>query len=51
MRRFMSLDDKNARLKKIVAGLTLDREIPHDMIRRACQAVQFDTLSYHYKSR
>ncbi len=47
----MSLDDKNARLKKIVAGLTLDREIPHDMIRRACQAVQFDTLSYHYKSR
>ncbi|MBJ2152631.1 IS3 family transposase, partial [Paracoccus sp. IB05] len=76
MRRLKALEDENARLKKIVADLTLDREILQDVIRRkplrpvrtrklvdgllvdwgvpirrACQALRFDTSSYHYKSR
>ncbi|KRW97170.1 transposase [Paracoccus sp. MKU1] len=34
MRRLRQLEDENARLKKIVADLTLDREMLQDVIRR-----------------
>ena len=34
MRRLQALEDENARLKKIVADLTLDREMLQDVIRR-----------------
>ena len=33
-RRLNQLEDENTRLKKIVADLTLDREMLHDVIRR-----------------
>ena len=33
-RRLKALEDENARLKKIVADLTLDREMLQDVIRR-----------------
>ncbi len=34
MRWLKQLEDENARLKKIVADLTLDREMLQDVIRR-----------------
>lgn len=34
MRRLKALEDANARLKKIVADLTLDQEMLQDVIRR-----------------
>ena len=34
MRRLKALEDENSRLKKIVADLTLDREMFQDVIRR-----------------
>ena len=34
MRRLKALEDENHRLKKIVADLTLDREMLQDVIRR-----------------
>lgn len=34
MRRLKALKDENSRLKKIVADLTLDREMLQDVIRR-----------------
>lgn len=34
MRRLQDLEDENGRLKKIVADLTLDREMLQDVIRR-----------------
>lgn len=34
MKRLKQLEDENGRLKKIVADLTLDREILQDVIRR-----------------
>jgi putative transposase len=34
MRRLKQLEDKNAKLKKIVADLSLDREMLQDVIRR-----------------
>lgn len=34
MRRLKALEDENIRLKKIVADLTLDREMLQDVIRR-----------------
>ncbi len=34
MRRLKALEDENTRLKKIVAYLTLDREMLQDVIRR-----------------
>ena len=34
MKRLKQLEDENARLKKIVADLTLDREILQDVVRR-----------------
>ena len=34
MRRLKALEDENNRLKKIVADLTLDREMLQDVIRR-----------------
>ena len=34
MRRLRALEDENSRLKKIVADLTLDREMLQDVIRR-----------------
>lgn len=34
MRRLKALEDTNAQLKKIVADLTLDREMLQDVIRR-----------------
>ena len=34
MRRLKQLEDENSRLKKIVANLTLDREMLHGVIRR-----------------
>jgi transposase-like protein len=38
MRRLKALEDENARLKKIVADLTLDREMLQDVIRRSSEA-------------
>ena len=34
MRRLRELEDENSRLKKIVADLTLDREMLQDVIKR-----------------
>ncbi len=34
MKKLKQLEDENARLKKIVADLTLDREMLQDVIRR-----------------
>jgi len=34
MKRLKQLEDENSRLKKIVADLTLDREMLQDVIRR-----------------
>jgi putative transposase len=34
MRRLKALEDENSRLKKIVADLTLDREMLQDVVRR-----------------
>lgn len=34
MKKLMQLEDENAWLKKIVAGLTLDRKMLQDIIRR-----------------
>jgi putative transposase len=34
MKKLKQLEDENARLKKIVAGLILDREMLQDVIRR-----------------
>jgi putative transposase len=34
MRRLKHLEDENAKLKKIVADLSLDREMLQDVIRR-----------------
>jgi putative transposase len=34
MRRLKQLEDENAKLKKIVADLALDREMLQDVIRR-----------------
>lgn len=34
MKRLKQLEDENARLKKIVADLTLDREMLQDVVRR-----------------
>jgi putative transposase len=34
MRRLKALEDENAKLKKIVADLSLDREMLQDVIRR-----------------
>ena len=34
MRRLRELEDENGRLKKIVADLTLDREMLQDVIHR-----------------
>jgi putative transposase len=34
MRRLKALEDENAKLKRIVADLTLDREMLQDVIRR-----------------
>ena len=34
MRRLRELEEENNRLKKIVADLTLDREMPQDVIKR-----------------
>ena len=38
MRRLKALEDENSRLKKIVADLTLDREMLQDVIRRSFKA-------------
>lgn len=35
MRRLRELEEENGRLKKIVADLTLDREMLQDIVRRA----------------
>ena len=34
MRRLRELEDENSRLKRIVAGLTLDREMLQEVIKR-----------------
>jgi putative transposase len=34
MKRLKFLEDENAKLRKIVAGLSLDREMLQDVIRR-----------------
>ena len=34
MRRLKQLEDKNARLTRIVADLTLDRQMLQDVVRR-----------------
>jgi len=38
MKRLKQLEDENARLNKIVADLTLDREMLQDVIRRKPEA-------------
>jgi putative transposase len=43
MKRLKFLEDENAKLRKIVADLSLDREMLQDVIRRkllACSAAQ-----------
>ena len=44
MRRLKQLEDENARLKKIVADLTLDREMLQDVIRRKIASVRQVTM-------
>jgi putative transposase len=34
MKRLRQLEDENGKLKKLVADLSLDREMPQDLIRR-----------------
>jgi putative transposase len=34
MRRLKQLEDENTKLRKLVADPSLDREMPHDVIRR-----------------
>ncbi len=34
MRRLKQLEDENTKLRKLVAALSLDREMPQDVIRR-----------------
>jgi putative transposase len=34
MRRLKALEDENARLKKLVADLSLDKEMLQDVVRR-----------------
>jgi putative transposase len=34
MRRLKRLEDENAKLRKVVADLSLDKEMPQDVIRR-----------------
>ena len=34
IRRLKQLEDENARLKRLVADLTLDRSMPQDVLRR-----------------
>jgi putative transposase len=34
MRRLKQLEDENSKLKKLVAGLSLDREMLQEVIRR-----------------
>ena len=34
MRRLKQLEDENAKLKRIVADLTLDKEMPQEVVRR-----------------
>ena len=38
MRRLKQLEDENAKLKKIVAELSLDKEMLQDVLRRNCKA-------------
>ena len=38
MRRLKQLEDENSKLKKLVADLSLDREMLQDVIRRKCEA-------------
>ncbi|WP_404863186.1 IS3 family transposase [Georhizobium sp. MAB10] len=76
MKRLKQLEDENGKLRKLVADLSLDKEMLQDVIRRkpvrpgrkrelvaqtcgewnvsirrACRVLEFDTSSYHYKSR
>jgi putative transposase len=47
MRGLKALEDENARLKKLVAELSLDREMLHDVVRRKLVRQCF---SYHWRS-
>src|SRR6267142_2690009 len=38
MKRLRQLEDENTRLKRLVANLSLDKEMLQDVIRRKCQA-------------
>ena len=38
MRRLKQLEDENAKLKKLVADFSLDREMLQDVIRQKCEA-------------
>lgn len=75
IKRLKQLDDENVKLRKLVADLSLDKEMLPDVIRRKlsglvanelvaetcadwtvsirrpCRVLEFDTLTYHYKSR
>ena len=76
MRRLKQLEDENGKLRKLVADLSLDKEMLQDVIRRelvrpghkrelvvetcaewdvsirrACRVLEFDTSTFHYKSR
>jgi hypothetical protein len=44
MRRFNQLEDENAKLRKVVAHLSLDKEMLQDVLRRkACLASVIET--------
>jgi putative transposase len=55
MRRLKQLEDENAKLKRIVADLSLDMSTASVewvvSIRRACRVFEVDTSTYHCKSR
>jgi hypothetical protein len=51
MRRLKQLEDENAKLRKLVADLPLDKEMLQDVIRRACRVQEMDTSTCHYKCR
>ena len=46
MRRLQQLEDENAKLTKIVADLSLNREMLQDVIRRLCMVRPVDARSF-----
>jgi hypothetical protein len=48
MKRLKQLEDENGKLRKLVAETCGEWDVS---IRRACRVLEFDTSTYHYKSR